>query len=78
MKDKQTYQCIGCNLYDELEAYAVKRTLLEVTFVDENGADERIEKFRIVDFETKNKEEFLLSDTGLRIRLDRLIEIKNA
>lgn len=75
MNKKQTYKCINCNLYDELESYAIRKTELTVSYISEDGREQLKDSFIIVDFETKNKEEFLISDQGHRIRLDRLVEI---
>ncbi|MBP7769800.1 MAG: hypothetical protein KA055_01610 [Aliarcobacter sp.] len=71
MDDK--YKTISCHFYDELEALAVKKVLLKITYF-ENENEKHIEDI-IVNFKTKNKEEFLILKNGLIIRLDKIIKI---
>ena len=65
MDDK--YKTISCHFYDELEALAVKKVLLKITYF-ENENEKHIEDI-IVNFKTKNKEEFLILKNRLIIRL---------
>lgn len=67
------YVPIACHFYDELEALAVKKIACRIVYLEENEQKE-IEG-KIVDFITKNKEEFLLLDNGFKLRLDYLVEI---
>ncbi len=71
MDDK--YKTISCHFYDELEAVAVKKVLLKITYF-ENENEKHIEDI-IVNFKTKNKEEFLILKNRLIIRLDKIIKI---
>lgn len=71
MDDK--YKTISCHFYDELEALAVKKVLLKITYF-ENENEKHIEDI-IVNFKTKNKEEFLILKNRLIIRLDKIIKI---
>ena len=71
MDDK--YKTISCHFYDELEALAVKKVLLKITYF-ENKNKKHIEDI-IVNFKTKNKEEFLILKNRLIIRLDKISKI---
>ncbi len=73
MKDK--YQVISCYFYDELESLAVKKVVSKIVYL-ENGNEIIIEDL-IVDFKTKNKEEFLILKNKTQIRLDKIININN-
>lgn len=73
MKDK--YQVISCYFYDELESLAVKKVVSKIVYL-ENGNKIIIEDL-IVDFKTKNKEEFLILKNKTQIRLDKIININN-
>ena len=67
------YQTVSCHFYDELETLAVKKVLSKITYLEnENEID--IEDL-IVDFRTRNKEEFLILKNGTQIRLDKIIKI---
>ncbi len=68
------YKPISCSLYDQLEAYAVKKTLLEIKYI-EDGAEKTIQDY-IINFKTLNKEEFLILSCGEEIRLDKVLTIK--
>ena len=67
------YQTVSCHFYDELEALAVKKVLSKITY-SENENEIDIEDL-IVDFRTRNKEEFLILKNGTQIRLDKIIKI---
>ncbi|MBC8172528.1 MAG: hypothetical protein H7X71_01365 [Chitinophagales bacterium] len=66
------YKPVSCDLYDHLSALSVhgKRVSLEIR--DETGESKKL-TVQISDIVTKNKEEFLITDTGDSIRLDRII-----
>ena len=67
------YQTVSCDFYDELETLAVKKVLSKITY-SENENEIDIEDL-IVDFRTRNKEEFLILKNGTQIRLDKIIKI---
>jgi Rho-binding antiterminator len=67
------YQTVSCHFYDELEALAVKKVLSNITYL-ENENEINVEDL-IVDFRTKNKEEFLILKNGTQIRLDKIVKI---
>ena len=67
------YIPIACHFYDELESIAVKKIKSKILYKDIDKIEE-IEDF-IVNFKTKNKEEFLILSSGLEIRLDKVIKI---
>lgn len=67
------YKTVSCQFYDELEALAVKKIKSTIIYMD-NENEKSIEDI-IVDFKTKNKEEFLILSDGTQIRLDKIIKI---
>lgn len=72
--EKENYTPINCNLYDQLEAYAVKRTLLNIEFEDEKGNLIQ-QEMMFTNFTIENGAEygFLNTKQGeLKIRLDRI------
>ncbi|MEL6923196.1 MAG: hypothetical protein AAFO94_04040 [Bacteroidota bacterium] len=68
------YKPINCNYYDVLEGYASLRKRLAIQYLDEAG-ELQTEETRIVNFETKQKEEFAILASGTRVRLDRIQEV---
>ena len=69
----QKYQNISCSYYDQLEAYATKRTHCSVVY----RADEKEQSTDgiIVDVFAKEGAEYLKLNNGIVIRLDQLISI---
>lgn len=66
------YKRIACSYYDVFESYATQKTLLKITYSDKQGLrQELISKIKTL--ETKNSEEFLITEEGLKIRLDKII-----
>ena len=70
-----TYVPINCSYYDELEAIATLRKKVTVEYYDENGKEMSIDKVGIKDLYTKKKEEFVVLDNGMTLRLDYLIKV---
>ncbi len=73
MEDK--YIPIPCQFYDVLESFAVKKTKSTIVYKDEN-MEKTIEDF-IVNFKTKNKEEFLILSNNQEIRLDKILSVNS-
>lgn len=71
---KQPYRPISCAFYDELEALA---TLRKPALIRYYRTPEYIDEIigEIVDFQIRNKAEYLLLASGQSIRLDELIEV---
>lgn len=68
------YIPVNCNFYDELEALATMKKHCQIIFRHQNGAISTIRGV-IFDLYTLNKMEYLVMDSGLKIRLDKLIEV---
>lgn len=68
------YQPIDCNYYDELVLIAMRKR--EVTIVY-RISEQKITTIQSVirDIYTKNKEEFILLETGEPVRLDKLVSV---
>jgi Rho-binding antiterminator len=58
-----------------LEELAVKKIKSKILYMD-NENELFIEEL-IVDFKTKNKEEFLILNNGTQIRLDKILKIND-
>lgn len=71
---KSKYQPINCSYYDELEAIATLRKMVEVEYYD-NNLPVKVNNVGINDLFTKESEEFVVLTNGLTIRLDRLIQV---
>lgn len=69
----EEYIPINCDFYDELESLATMKRSCQIVFRHENGAVSTIRGV-ILDLYTRNKIEYLKMDSGLEIRLDKLIE----
>ena len=72
--EKQIYQPISCNFYDELEALATLKKSCQISYKDINDKILTISGV-ISDFFIKDKIEFLQLKNGQTIRLDYLIEV---
>jgi len=68
------YQPISCAFHDELEAIATLRKEVVIQFKDPQGHIQELTA-RIRTFQTRAGEEFMILDSGLEIRLDRLISV---
>jgi Rho-binding antiterminator len=73
--DKQ-YKPIACGLYDELELRALRKQKIKIVFLNDKNENE-IDECVIADLFSKDKVEYLKTDTGLIIRLDDVVEVDN-
>ncbi len=69
------YQPINCDFYDILEALAVRQIPTKIEYLDEGGQTLKLAEVVIKDLYTKQKEEFMLLNTGQVIRLDKLLRV---
>lgn len=73
-----TYQPIDCSVHDRLEDLAVRQVVCRIRYTvasasGRNATEEEAElEGRIVDVFARDGEEFLRTDEGREIRLDRL------
>lgn len=72
MEDK--YIPISCGSYDQLEEWAVKKTCCNISYFDDNKIEVTM-KSKIINFITKDKEEFLVLENGTKIRLDKIMNV---
>ena len=74
MKKQQDYQPINCNFYDELTLLSMRKKSCEIVY---RVSEQKITSMTgvIRDIYTKNKEEFIVLESGLTIRLDKLISV---
>jgi Rho-binding antiterminator len=73
MKD---YQPIDCDYYDRLEAWATTQADCSIVFNDEQGEQQEISA-KIEDVYTKDKIEYLKTNTGTVVRLDALLSVND-
>ena len=73
---KTTYRPISCDFHDILEDAATRRLLTEVKYTGTDGSEHTV-RSKIRDITVENQEEFLLLETGEKIRLDRLITVNH-
>jgi len=74
MKQHQTYVPVGCDFVDHIEILATQRRNTVLVYQDETGVEQQT-KAVLKTWETKNKEEFLITQDGLRLRLDHVLSI---
>ena len=67
----ESYRPIDCSLHDRLEAWATLGNPQRIAYHDEGGSS-RVTEGRIVDVFARNGEEFIRTESGEEIRLDRL------
>jgi Rho-binding antiterminator len=70
---EDNYKPVSCDFYDELEALATMKKTCDITFLNEGGKA-RI-RGSIAYLYTREKVEYLKTNAGLEIRLDKLIEV---
>ena len=68
------YIPINCSYYDELEAAATQRRTVTIVYRDAQEQEQEVAT-RIKDLYARNKEEFMVLENGLEVRLDRLVSI---
>lgn len=68
------YKPIACSLYDELELRALRKTKVKIVFINDKNESETIESI-IIDLFSKDKVEYLKTDSGKIIRLDDVVEL---
>lgn len=69
------YKNISCDYYDELELFALRKTVCEIVYKKEDEEERQTIKGVIKDLYARNKEEFLLLSDSTEIRLDYLISV---
>lgn len=72
-QEQNKYQSIGCSYYDQLEAFAVKRTRCTIKY-NKDAGEKTIDGI-ITDVYSKDGAEYLSLDNGTVIRLDHLISV---
>ncbi len=70
----KSYQPINCEFHDAIESYATRRETVDIVVVDPAEVNRTIRTV-VCDVYSRNGEEFLLTDGGERIRLDKVNSI---
>ena len=73
MSEKE-YKRVDCSLYDRYEALAVQGKLVDIKFRPDFEFND-MQAVKIKTLETKNKEEFMILETGERFRLDEILSL---
>lgn len=73
MKDPKIYKPVACDLVDQIEILATQKKQVELSY--HTGKSIVTEKHILKTWETKNQEEFLITRSGLRVRLDKIQSI---
>jgi len=68
------YQPVDCSLHDHYEAWAVRRTLVTVTWSDGENAGES-DRVRIADVRVADGAEYLVLSDDTQIRLDHIVSV---
>lgn len=67
----KTYQPVNCEFHDAIESYATRREAVDIV-VEDSAEVSRSIRTVVCDVYSRNGEEFLLTDGGERIRLDKV------
>lgn len=70
---KKTYQPVSCDFYDELTWIVLQNKPVVITYLQDMVPITTLVILR--DIQTKNKAEYVITDSGLEIRLDYLVEV---
>ncbi|MFN2458206.1 MAG: hypothetical protein ABR502_08405 [Chitinophagaceae bacterium] len=70
----EIYKPVNCDFYDELEALATMNKTCDIKFKGDNEAISSL-RGRIADLYTEEHVEYLKTDSGVEIRLDKLVEV---
>lgn len=73
---KTSYKPISCDFHDILEDAAVKRLLVDVVYQDDQDHESTVTS-KIKDITVEGQEEFLILNSGEKIRLDRLVSVNH-
>lgn len=68
------YRQISCSHHDRIEAAVVTARICQLTYRTRDAVEKTI-GVRLTDVLTHNGEEFVVTDTGDEIRLDRVISL---
>ena len=70
---EEKYKNISCHLYDELEGFASLKQRVIITYLFDG--EEKTFIGYIADLKTEESKEFLITNEGGVIRLDKLIKV---
>ena len=68
------YKPISCEFHDLLESLATTHKRAQIAFRNDAGEIERSD-LAIADLHARDGEEFVVFDSGVSVRLDRLLEV---
>lgn len=72
---EEEYEKISCDLYDQLEIFATFKKPLLISYLDQNDEEQSmIDSIKTI--KTENKAEFLITESDMSLRLDKLVSIQ--
>ena len=74
MKKDSPYTCVSCDFYDILEIFAMRKNQVQIIYTTEQNTKHTLVSY-IKTLVTRNKEEFIVTLSGMEIRLDRIVDI---
>lgn len=74
MSNDRPYQPISCDFHDHLEATATRRSTARIVYTDVDGRLREVDA-SIDDLASRDGEEFMRLQSGLSIRLDRIVSV---
>lgn len=66
------YIPVDCGFHDLIEAAIVRRKVGDITYLDEQNETQCLQEVIVLDWVNQNKEEYMVLNNGLKIRLDRI------
>lgn len=70
-----TYQCVSCAFYDQLEILATYYKKVNLTYIDQKGETQKKETV-FKNFKTVDKAEFVVLDDDSLLRLDKIVTVE--
>jgi Rho-binding antiterminator len=69
-RSEDTYKPVSCSLYDELELAIMRKTQIEIVYMEED--EEITVEATPIDIYSREGAEFIVFDDGLELRLDKV------
>ena len=73
---ERKYHPISCHYYDELEALATQRSICHIHYLNSQHQPKCI-KSKIIDFITSAKEEFIILEDDINVRMDHILSVND-
>jgi len=67
---------LACGLYDQLEVLSMRKTTIEISYINENG-EEILDKGLITDINAKNGVEYIIFNENKQIKTLDIIKVNS-